>query len=339
MPQLRHLLTKYRANTLTPEEWNELKATAATHKAATQACLEELWTESSLQPPTARQAKELHQVWQNIQQNTRHQALRNTLRQLGKAAAILLTPLLLASSLYLYHDRKLLQHVAQQEIVIETGKGQRTHITLPDGSIAWLNAESSLRYPQNFGLNNRRVILRGEAWFEVQKQTQKKFTVQTDHLNIDVLGTSFNVCAYETQSYIETALVTGQVQVSTHTNPAQTMQALPNECIRYNKQSGQLEREKTDTRLHTAWTRNELVFRSEPLHQVFGKIEKHYGVRIVSENNHWKNDRFTGRFETSAINDIMHQLQQHYRFDYHIQGNEIHVVAPTSNKPTKTTTP
>ena len=97
--------------------------------------------------------------------------------------------------------------------------GQRTHLTLPDGTTVWLNARTTLSYPTSFNSNERTVFLQGEAYFEVSKNRHKPFIVQTQQYNIEVLGTKFDVEAYPDSKNFETTLMQGSVKVSSPQNP------------------------------------------------------------------------------------------------------------------------
>lgn len=127
-----------------------------------------------------------------------------------RAAAILAIPLLL-STLYLYYNAD--RQDEMSFIEVRTNPGMITTIVLPDSSRVWLNSESYLKYPVRFAKNERNVILQGEGYFSVRKNVDSRFTVQTPHhTQIQVLGTEFNVEAYEKEDEVNTTLVSGKVQ-------------------------------------------------------------------------------------------------------------------------------
>ena len=213
-----------------------------------------------------------------------------------------------------------------EELVYNTVKipaGADYKIYLADGSEVWLNCGSELRYPVKFVGNERRVYLRGEAFFEVTKDPKKKFIVNTEYINIEVLGTMFNVYAYEKENTVEMVLLTGQVKINTNKAPYQSYYVKPNEKISLDKQSGTLKIKKTDARFETAWLRDEMVFRSERLETVFDILERKYGVTIQYENFKQENDRFTGSFNNEELTGILDILKIHYHFTYKVLGNRI----------------
>lgn len=296
----------------------------ATDDTALSCMLEQLWRETDYRADgVGLYKKELVPVFSGIRNATKKTDLRLQLNRLLKIASLLLIPVLFALSVYLYHDRKQLSLMGLNEVVVDVAKGQKATVTLPDGSTAFLNSESTLRYHQNYGLQERQVSLQGEAFFNVRKDSTKTFTVFTECLTIEVLGTSFNVYAYETEEVIEMALVSGHVKIETHAKPSKTIFVHPNEKMLYDKISGKLHLEKTNTHFDTAWMRGELAFRSEPIQNVFTKIERKYGVRIHLEAGDFKDDQFTGYIDSDQILDVMKNLQKHYTFSYKIKGEDI----------------
>lgn len=149
-----------------------------------------------------------------------------------RAAAILAIPLLL-STLYLYYNAD--RQDEMSFIEVRTNPGMITTIVLPDSSRVWLNSESYLKYPVRFAKNERNVILQGEGYFSVRKNVDSRFTVQTPHhTQIQVLGTEFNVEAYEKEDEVNTTLVSGKVQFQYDSERGKKrMDLLPGEKITY----------------------------------------------------------------------------------------------------------
>lgn len=239
-----------------------------------------------------------------------------------RMAAMFLLPVLCTLVTYLYMNEKVLPYTDRQ-VVVQTENGHRAALTLPDGSGVRLNSGSYLSYPQNFGKEERLVTLSGEAFFEVAKKQGKKFIVRTEYMNIEVMGTTFNVYAYEKENTVEMVLLTGQVKINTNKAPYRYVYVNPNEKISLDKLSGALHVRKTDARFETAWLRNEIVFRSEKLKNVFNKLERKYGVTIEKENFRQDNDLFTGSFNNDDLTGILDILKRHYHFEYKVTGNKI----------------
>ena len=104
--------------------------------------------------------------------------------------------------------------------------------------------------------------------------------VHTEYLDIEVLGTSFNVYSYERENVMEMALISGRIKIQTCSDPSRVVYLKPNEKALFNKESGIITVEKTDNRFETAWLRGDLVFRSTKLSDVLAKLERRYGMNI-----------------------------------------------------------
>ena len=241
-------------------------------------------------------------------------------RQIAACIAILL---LCSFSAYLYLDREETKKLGEQEVIVRVEKGQRVGMTLPDGTNVNLNSESILSYRQNFGREERRVNLTGEGFFNVTKMPEKKFVVHTNYLDAEVLGTTFNVYSYENTDKVELALVSGKVKISTLEAPIQTAYLNPNEKATFDKKQRTLVVEKADLSFATAWISKELVFRAVPIHEVFAKIERKYGVTIHLPENTIENDLYHGAFDAESVEDILDIFKMHYNFHYRIKENDI----------------
>ena len=246
-------------------------------------------------------------------------------RHWGQIAAPIL--LLFASGLtilyYIQHQE--LQTLAEQDVIVRSGDSGTSQVSLPDGTLVRLNANSSLTYQQNFGQNNRKVKLSGEGYFEVKKNTEKKFIVNTGYIDVTVLGTKFNLYAYEDKDIIEMALVEGHVNVSTSKPPYQTICVKPNEKVTYNKYDNKLNIEKTTTKIETAWLNKELVFREEKLENVFQCLSRKFRVKFSIDSSISVDDVYTGAFDDEKIEDILEVLKIHYGFNYTVKDGKINI--------------
>ena len=246
-------------------------------------------------------------------------------RHWGQIAASIL--LLFASGLtilyYIQHQE--LQTLAEQDVIVRSGDSGTSQVSLPDGTLVRLNANSSLTYQQNFGQNNRKVILSGLGFFDVKNNTEKKFIVNTVYIDVTVLGTKFNLYAYEDKDIIEMALVEGHVNVSTSKPPYQTICVKPNEKVTYNKYDNKLNIEKTTTKIETAWLNKELVFREEKLENVFQCLSRKFRVKFSIDSSISVDDVYTGAFDDEKIEDILEVLKIHYGFNYTVKDGKINI--------------
>ena len=167
-----------------------------------------------------------------------------------------------------------------------------------------MNSESSLSYAY---VNGKRVArLKGEGYFQVSKDRKHPFVVQVGNLNIEVLGTCFNVYSYEENDFVETSLIEGSVRLYDSKSPSESFILKPSQKAIYSKNNGKISFHNTDNVKETAWTQNHLVFESEKLGSVFQKIERWYGVHIDEQ-----------------LPYVMEALKFQYGFNYEITGNNV----------------
>lgn len=217
-----------------------------------------------------------------------------------------------------------------EELVYNTIKvpyGKRFEIKLSDGTIVFLNAGTSLKYPVKFiEGEQRQVFLNGEAYFDVTKDTKHPFIVNAEEMNVRVLGTKFNVSSYPEDEKINTVLVEGSVSIyerkSVYNADVSTV-IKPGFKASWEKSSKQIEVEETDTNIYTAWINGEIRFRHMPFKNILKKLERHYNVIFVNNNKHIENRLFTASFETESIEQVLQSFNRNYTIDYSIKNNLI----------------
>ena len=170
------------------------------------------------------------------------------------------------------------------QLVIPHGKN--SSILLPDGTVAYLNAGSRLVYPNFFKGKNREVFLIGEGFFEVAHDESNPFIVQTTDLNVEVLGTKFNLSAYPSDNIIETVLVEGKVKIS-----QKGFQLLkndytlePNQLAAYNRTSAETKILEVDISNYVSWHNGYLNFNSSDLSRIVKRLERYYNIRILFDD-------------------------------------------------------
>lgn len=202
--------------------------------------------------------------------------------------------------------------------------GQISEITLPDGSIVWLGAASSLEYPEIFSEEARSVQLNGQAFFDVVSDPDKPFTVESGPLSTSVLGTSFNVRAYHDDPNIEVTLATGKVEVTVN-DKGQKQTLEPNQRVRFDSVNGLGETELVDAYLVNSWTQRELVFIRESFETIARTFERLHGVEFVFEDESLKEETFVYHFKELSLQNSMIVLNELAEFDYEIDNNTVFV--------------
>ena len=179
--------------------------------------------------------------------------------------------------------------IVHNRLIIPRGKMYR--LVLEDGTKVWLNSETELSYPSRLAGTKREVKLLGEAFFEVTPDKERPFYVKANGMDIRVLGTSFNVSAYQDSESTSTTLVEGSVAVSTANGAERTI--TPSERLAYNKKSHQLSVEKVDTELYTSWINGVYIFKNMPLEEILEKLSRWYDFSVTYQDETLKHTRFS----------------------------------------------
>ena len=206
---------------------------------------------------------------------------------------------------------------------IQTAYGEHKLIDLPDGSSVWLNASSTLSYSKD---SPRTIYLDGEAFFEVAKNKEIPFTVDTpDHLRVKALGTSFNVKTYKQNTFTETVLFTGKVEVSSDKHFKERILMLPNDKITFFKKDKRIVKSKSAfLESIIGWKTGKIQFRDKPFKDIASDLGIQYNIIINFKNEELSNSKFTGSFEKNTpIQEILETLRITKPFEYQkISDNE-----------------
>lgn len=198
----------------------------------------------------------------------------------------------------------------QTEIVVP--QGQVAKVNLPDGSHVWLNAETSLSFANNFTEKKREVVLKGEAYFEVQKG-EEPFVVSTKYGEITVLGTSFNVSAFGNSEF-QATLIEGSIKYS-NTELDEEITLLPGQQVVLTENEGILVRE-VNAKMYIAWVNGAIVFENEPLRTVLQKLERHFAIKIELLDSQLGDIRFTGKIENESLFEVMEYINKTKAIEY-----------------------
>ncbi|MRT93242.1 FecR family protein [Ancylomarina sp. 16SWW S1-10-2] len=196
--------------------------------------------------------------------------------------------------------------------ILRTSKGGEYQIELADGTHVHLNCGSELRYPVSFTGDTRKVELKGEAYFEVVKNG-KPFFVEVEDMTIEVLGTCFNVMAYEDEETVQTTLLRGKVKVAAVKDGVMKSLFLePGKQASWDNLSGELNSKVVKTELYTSWIDGYFRFEDQRLEDLMRNIARWYDVKVFYQNPELKNKRLTGklyRFEDfNVIANMMEKI-------------------------------
>ena len=219
--------------------------------------------------------------------------------------------------------------VQNQEVVYNTLKvpyGKRFKLQLSDGTVVRLNSGTTLKYPEQFGLNAKRnVYLTGEAFFEVAKDKTHPFIVHANHIEVEVLGTKFNVSAYPENPTVNSTLIEGSIKLAEAENKSNTVLIVPNQMATWQNNSKKITTKFVDTSIYSAWTKGDIAFKDTPFSTIAKIIERTYDVKIINGNSDLARQSFTGsiKISESSVENILELLKRDTPFNYAVKENTI----------------
>jgi ferric-dicitrate binding protein FerR (iron transport regulator) len=293
----------------------------------------------------ARQGNVLEQLDQLKDGIARYELLRSSLagpqerrrsHTIWKYTAGIAASLLLAAAAYLLIPRSSAPRVEQPTAaLIRSGKEPRKTVVLPDGSVVILHTNSTLQLAGGFGHTNREITLSGEALFDITSNESHPFIVHTAAVNVEVLGTLFNVNAYPGNAFTETSLFRGKVAVSLKDHPDKKLILTPSQKWVVSNTIGTTNSPVEDRKVplsvdpvnhkarEIAWVRSRIKIEDEPLETIAGKLQSWYGIPIVFTDNDVKGYRYSGTFESETVVKALEALQLSYPFNFRVEKDTI----------------
>lgn len=211
------------------------------------------------------------------------------------------------------------------DISVEAPLGSKTKLYLPDGTLVWLNAGSRMTYSQGFGVDNRKVELEGEGYFEVMRNEKIPFYVKTKDLQLRVLGTKFNFRDYPEDHEVVVSLLEGKVELNNMLKSEKEAFLAPDERAILNKSNGLMTVESVAASNASQWTDGYLFFDEELLPDIAKELERSYNVKIHIANDSLNNFRFYGNFvrREQNIQEVLDALASTEKIQYKIEERNI----------------
>lgn len=204
-----------------------------------------------------------------------------------------------------------------------TPKGESFAFILPDGSKIWLNSNTQLKIPANFNLNSRDVFLAGEAYFDVAHNANKPFKIHTNKDVVQVLGTEFNVKAYDNDSYNYTTLLRGSVLVSAAN---QNIKLVPGEQSATNNKSGTLSKKTVDVDQIIGWKEGYFKFTNQPIKIILEELTRWYAIEAIDYQTD-NNERFTASIKRSrSLNEVLGKIEKVSSLKFKIEEGRVIVI-------------
>ncbi len=220
-------------------------------------------------------------------------------------------------SVYLVSQSGLFYQKNRMEISTEAG--QRSKVVLPDGSRVWLNAETALTYCSD--KKERKVLLSGEAYFEVAHSQSYPFVVETGDTKIKVLGTKFDVSHYPDSKLTTASLLAGRIAMTLKSD--QTIELKPGEKLVYNADENVFSKEITKVKDETLWKQGILVFNNEPFQVLIQHLERFYAVKIDYNPVEFDEIHYTGTIDNLSIDNVLEFINLTIPINYEVNNKTI----------------
>lgn len=251
-----------------------------------------------------------------------HSSSLKWLNVLKLAAAIFVLPLL-AYSGYVTYQNLSLKKMMTERIVMQTITSQQGMVSqfyLADGTKVWLNSGSELQFPSRFAGDYREVKLKGEAYFEVKENRKKPFRVNASKLNVEVLGTSFDVTNYKDEKMSEVILVEGKVNLSAIDKEKVTRQImlLPGQRGVYCVSTGKMHTEEVNVDKYIAWRDGNLIFRDDKMEDVVKRLSRWFNVEIFVDDPEINSYIYKASFRNENLLQVLNLLKISAPIDFRI---------------------
>lgn len=251
-------------------------------------------------------------LWSPIEESQQEEKQTRTLKPVWieflKVAAVILITFLGTKAFFDWKD----EPVKMQTVIVPAG--QRAELLLTDGTKVWLNSRSKFKFPDRFQKDARKVELDGEGYFEVTHQEEVPFTVHTSKYDVKVLGTEFNVKAYNSKNQFEASLLKGSVEVS-NMNKSQVVRLRPDEQVI--SDGSQLIRSVILDKNYFRWKEGLLCLDDESIGGLIDKLELYYDVKIIVQQASLMKYHYSGKFRISdGVEHVLKVLQLKHKFTY-----------------------
>ena len=254
------------------------------------------------------------------QENQKKQEVFKLRSVLRYAAAIVGVMVLAAGLVYWFRNK------AEELVVASAAHGQVREMLLPDGTKVWLNQSSVLKYPRAFEGKERHVYLDGEAYFEVARNHEKPFMVKSPAMDVRVLGTSFNIKCRPDNSFAETTLIEGEVEVKDKSDKGR-ITLLPGQKAVLNRVTGRMQVKQVDPKMEIVWHNDLIPFEKSSIFQIAAALERFYGVKIILSPDVDSTNTYSGVLKKKDnIESVLNSLRNSIPVSY------THLTLPTNRE-------
>ncbi|RAJ35766.1 FecR family protein [Pedobacter cryoconitis] len=280
-----------------------------------------LWENTSVLPEN----EQWRESFSTIQASLIQEVPQKTIKFKFWLAAVAAIAAITLFSLFYKVQQPVLQQTSIAWITKSASSGKIINVILPDSTQIWLNSGSSISYPENLRHADLRTVrLKGEAFFKVKRDPAHPFVVYSLNIQTRVLGTSFNIRAWQGHQ-TEVTVLTGKVAVSRDSAGIQSaaIHLLPNQKAIANPAKLQLENVE-DGRTATSWTEGKMVFDQLPVKEVFEALERKYAVKVIADQS-FKDCKLTAKFNNVSLNEVLQTIQLSLDIHYTINKQTIYI--------------
>ncbi len=204
---------------------------------------------------------------------------------------------------------------------ITTSPDEKKEVLLPDGSTIWINRGSTILYPEEFNGVERTVYLKGEAYFEVKPDKTRPFVIYSGMSKTEVLGTSFNIRAYEDEEKVSLTVLTGKVKFASKDNLSDSVFLTAGKCAYLSDNSSEMVVEENTDKNFLSWKTEHLAFNNKTMKEVVQDVIRHYRVNITIQNPKLLDCHFTGDFNNTNIESVVNIITSATNSSYtHSEG-------------------
>jgi ferric-dicitrate binding protein FerR (iron transport regulator) len=261
-------------------------------------------------------------IFRTIRKRIRSDVFRPVPGRWVRYAAAVLAGAVITSGIHLFSGRTPAKpESVPDDFVVFADKGQRSNIILPDGTKVWLNSHSKITYPRDYGVRERSLSLTGEACFEVAKDPGKRFTVNAGEMQVEALGTSFNIKAYDDDREIVATLFSGSVRATVRDKTAMLE---PEQYAAFNRENRNMNTGYAENAAYAAmWRDNELAFNRQTLDEIAVMFNRLYNVTIQFESEKIRNYRFSGIIKNNSLYNVIEIISLTAPVSYLCKGDTI----------------
>lgn len=262
----------------------------------------------------AQKNVDCEKAWRQVRRRISRSRRTRFVNYAGRVSLALTIPLLICAAIFIPRYNSLSEKKSAP-VVIASAPGVTTQTTLPDGTKVWLNSDSRLTYPQVFSTDTREVTLEGEGYFAVSKVKGQRFVVKAGAIEVEALGTEFNIEAYTDQ--VRATLAEGRIRIS---YPEGSVEAVPGDSYCYD--DGTISRSRVNPYSLSAWRDGRIVLDNTPLSDALRMVGNHFGVNFVIENNSLLKNSYTGTFSDHSLDMILEMFSETTKISFDKVDND-----------------